>query len=240
MSRYFNLALCMFLFCCAAHAEPQESPPSVEKLVIASTRNFDEGTFPRDKNWQGLYCKMLDCEIIDTKVMVTTSSAKNVLDEDESLDVLSVNGEPLALFPLALFKLGKVTTWYRAMDSSYESGQYLKLKKLGKWQMPWGAQPLTISWVKTPEGLKRYHISDGVTKQFMFMLDSEGHYGGDTIPVIHWVGDLDGDGKIDILLSIPDDNCGFDERLYLSSNAGNGKLLYKAAQLKGREAACGC
>lgn len=240
MSRHINLVLCICLCCCAAHAESQESHPSVAQLVIATTLKYDKGTFPRDKNWQGLYCKMLDCEIIDVKVAVTTSSAKNVLDEDEYFDVLSVNGEPLALFPLASFKLGKVTTWYRATDSSYESGQYLKLKKLGKWQMPWGAQPLTISWVKTPEGLMRYHISDGVTKQFMFMLDSEGHYGGDTIPVILWGGDLDGDGKIDILLSIPDDNCGFDERLYLSSNAGNGKLLYKAAQLTGREAACGC
>jgi len=58
--------------------------------------------------------------------------------------------------------------------------------------------------------------------------------------IIEWIGDLDGDGKMDILLSLPDDNCGYDERLYLSSQAGQGEIVHKAAQLSGREAACGC
>jgi hypothetical protein len=66
------------------------------------------------------------------------------------------------------------------------------------------------------------------------------HYEGDTTPVVYWAGDLDGDGKADLLLAIPDDNCGYDERLYLSSGSDEGTLLRKAAHIAGREAACGC
>lgn len=239
MFRYFQLFFCTILGCTAANAEPQTTKASTPLLVISTERNFAAGTFPPDANWQGLFCKVNDCEIKNARVSVTTSSAKNIVDEDVPLDVVGVDGEPLALFPSASFKAGKATTWYRITDSSYESTQNLNLK-LGKWHMPWGTRPLTLSRVKTPEGWMSYHVSDGVTKQFMFRSEAEGHYGGDTTPIIYWAGDLDRDGKLDMLLSIPDDNCGFDERLYLSSNAGEGKVLRKAAQLSGGEAACGC
>lgn len=224
----------------SASVMPQETNRSTPLLVIEQSRSYGQGTFPRDASWLGLYCEETECELQSTQVRVTSSSAKNVLDEDEPLDVLAVTGKPLALFPDMPLKAGKVVSWYRAKEPSSDTYQAQKLKKLGKWDMPWGTRPLTISWVRTPEGWKRYHVSDGNTKQFLFRTELEGHYGGDTTPIIHWVGDLDGDGKSDILLSIPDDNCGFDERLYLSSNAAEGKLLRKAAQLSGDEAACGC
>ena len=53
-------------------------------------------------------------------------------------------------------------------------------------------------------------------------------------------GDLDGDGRADLLLSLPDDDCGFDDRLYLSSMAGPGQLVGLAARFAGRHPACGC
>lgn len=94
--------------------------------------------------------------------------------------------------------------------------------------------------MKTPEGNRRYHLSAARKKQFLFQVETEGHYGGDTTPVVHWAGDLDGDGLVDLLIDLPGDNCGFDERLYLSKDAWPGKLVRKAAQVTGREAACGC
>ncbi|WP_426168640.1 hypothetical protein [Pseudoduganella sp. R-34] len=97
-----------------------------------------------------------------------------------------------------------------------------------------------LSWVKTAEGRKRYHLTGDSAKQFLFAVDALGHYEGDTTPVVYWAGDLDGDGKGDLLLAIPDDNCGYDERLYLSSGTGEGSLLRKAAHTSGREPACGC
>lgn len=239
MSRHI-LYLFSILVLLSASAQSQDRDSTTPLLVVDRYRQYGEGTFPRGANWQGLYCEGLECEVKSTRVGVTTSSAKNVLDEDESLDVLSVKGEPIALFPDAQLKAGKVVSWYVAKEPLFELPQILKLNRLGKWDMPWGARPLTISWIKTPEGWKRYHVSDGITKQFLFRTELEGHYGGDTTPFVLWVGDLDGDRKADVLLSLPDDNCGFDERLYLSSNVGDGKLLRKAAQLSGGEAACGC
>ncbi|WP_417070440.1 hypothetical protein [Niveibacterium terrae] len=240
MSRCFPylLALTLGIGSLPSFSQIQKSSP--RSLVIESRRNYAKGTFPRAGSWQGLYCRGLDCEIRPARVRIKTTSAVNVLDEKELLDDLKVSGKPLALFPGGGLKEGKVVSWYRSGDPSNESPQLGKLGKLGKWDMPWGPLPLTISWTRAPQGQKRYFVSDGSVRQFLFMIDAEAHYDGDTTPIIHWVGDLDGDGKLDLLLSIPDDNCGFDERLYLSSGVGKGQLLRKAAQLSGGEAACGC
>lgn len=215
--------------------------PGKPIVIIGHGGNYARGTLPRDDSWYGLYCNGSGCETGNANVRITSSTAKNVLGEDEPIDVLKTDGKPLALFHGVPLNPGKVATWFKSEGLVYDSGHYSRLRKLDRWQMPWGATPLTISRVKLPgyEGY-RYHIGDGVTKQFMFRLYPEGHYGGDTTPYIHWVGDLDGDGKIDLLLSLPDDNCGFDVRLYLSSQAGEGEFVRKAAQLAGREPACGC
>jgi hypothetical protein len=214
-----------------------DADAAMPAVVLDPALQFSEGTFQRGVKWQRLVCDGLDCRIAGARVSVVTSKATNVLEEEEPLDVLRVEGKALALFPDGRFKPGKVATWYVA-DSS--SKQQFLLRKLGKWNMPWGRRPLVLSWVRTEDGWLRYHVSDGATKQFLFRTDIEGHYGGDSTPDIRWVGDLDGDGRLDLLLSLPDDHCGYDERLYLSSNAEKGKLLYKAAQLEGSQAACGC
>jgi hypothetical protein len=210
-------------------------------VVVEHGKTFARGTFPRKGAWYGLYCNESGCEIRNAPVRITSSRAENVLGEKEPIDVFSTNDQPVALFYNVPIKPGKVTTWFVATKSMYESAHYSELQKLGRWKMPWGSKPLTISRIKLPEyGGFRYHIGDGTQKQFMFRTELEGHYGGDNTPFIHWVGDLDGDGMIDLILSLPDDNCGFDERLYLSSQAGDGVLLRKAAQLSGGQAACGC
>ncbi|WP_431477991.1 FG-GAP repeat protein [Massilia eburnea] len=94
--------------------------------------------------------------------------------------------------------------------------------------------------VTTAEERKRYHLSDGATKQFLFAVNALGEYGGETMAVIYWAGDMDGDGKLDLLMGIPDESCAYDERLYLSSGAAESVLLRKAAHTHGSQAACGC
>jgi hypothetical protein len=250
MFRSFHYFLCGILVCVSPLAASQNSSVKVPLLVIKLGSNYPEGTFPREKDWQGLYCNKLDCEIRAVQVTITTTITQNVVGNDEVIDVLSVDGNEkyLALFPGNPFKTGKIVTWYRAPDRYDGAGVYhdsvfqQKLDRLGKSHMPWGIMPLTLFWVNTgvkTEGSKRFHVSDGLSKQFLFSTDFDSHYGNEIKPFVHWVGDLDRDGKLDVLLTVSDEDCGFDDRLYLSSNAGE-KIFRKAAQLVGIEAACGC
>jgi hypothetical protein len=74
--------------------------------------NFARGTLPRKGLWYGLYCKGKECEVRIARVRITSSSAKNVLDEEEALDVLEIDESPIALFHGAPVNQGKVTTWF--------------------------------------------------------------------------------------------------------------------------------
>lgn len=224
-------------------AGPTLADPDKPVVAIGFHGRFARGTFPRNGPWLGLFCTGLECELREVNVQIGEGRAKNVvLDEDEALDVVRVVGEPIALFHGLALRAGKVKTWYLPPQGyAWSSRQYTALQKLGRWSMPWGSEPLTLSWVRLPDNEgKRYHLSGPGGQQFLFALPETSHYGGDTTPIVEWIGDLDGDGKMDILLSLPDDNCGYDERLYLSSQAGQGEIVHKAAQLSGREAACGC
>lgn len=214
---------------------------STPLMVMDIGRQFSKGTFPRQARWQRLVCERAECRIESARVKVSTSKARNSVEEDEALDVLNVDRGAVAFFPGGQFHLGKAETWY--VRSERDSPQRSSLKKLGRWSIPGGPngdRSLVLSWVRTPEDVKRYHIASGTARQFLFQTDLEGKYGEDKTPAIIWVGDLDRDGNPDFLLDIPDDNCGYDERLYLSSQAGEGKIVRKAAQLVGGEAACGC
>lgn len=223
----------------------QVAPPPVPLMVMEAGRQFAHGSFPRSPEpWLGLFCEAQACELRKTPVLVSDGSAVDILEQTVKLDVLGVNGSAVALFPQVGLHVrlqpGPVPTWYRAVPDEIENAQTRALNRLGKWTLPGGAQPMTLTWVKTPEGKQRYHLALGATKQYLFQQDLEGKYGGDTTPRVDWVGDLDGDGRTDFLVTLPDDNCGVDERLYLSGSAEPGKLVRKAAQLVLREAACGC
>lgn len=236
-AQLFLIAMCSM---CAGSVCAESAMPLVSIEYSADYAPYAEGTLPRQGSWLGLYCDGSDCEIRHAAVKISSSTAKNVVDEDEAIDVLDIGDSPFALFHGATLKPGKVVTWFKAESSPYDTSAYTQLQRLGRWQMPWGVTPLTISWVKLPEyGGFRYYISDGKAKQFLLAVDLEDHYGGDTAPHIYWVGDLDGDGKIDLLLTLHD-GCSYDERLYLSSLATGQAFIKKAAQLSGTKAACGC
>lgn len=237
MRKYLFVSLIVGTWLNAASAEPAKP-----LVLIESARSFSENTFPRQGSWLGLYCKGADCELRDAAVMIRSATTRNnVLEEDEMIDVIKVADAPFALFHGVPLRPGKVLTWFKADKSGGEGRHISQLEKLGQWRMPGGATPLSLSWVKLPEeGGFRYHLSDGKTKQFLFATSLQSHYGGSTTPYVHWVGDLDKDGKTDFLLDLPDDNCSYDDRLYLSSLATGPSLVGKAAQLAGREAACGC
>ncbi|MGW8390491.1 FG-GAP repeat protein [Pseudoduganella sp. HUAS MS19] len=210
-------------------------------VIIDSSRQLMPNSMPRNAAWLGLFCQKLDCELRPVAVDISIDTAKDIMDSEVELDSVFIDGKPRAVFANLPLKPGKVVTWHAMNDAQYfGSPQFEKLRKLGKWNMPWGPQPLTLSWVKTAEERKRYHLTDGTIKQFLFAVSATGEYGGETTPVVYWAGDMDGDGKLDLLLGIPDESCAYDERLYLSSGAAEGTLLRKVAHTHGSQPACGC
>ncbi len=236
-----TVALLFALFTDPALAvSAQDVLPTLPIVVIDPNRNYAAGTFQPDEPWLGLHCDGDRCEVRDADITVSASTATGVVDVDEPIDVLHGGEELLALFQGMATVPGPVPTWFRMRVVPYDSRQYTALLRLGRWEIPNPHAPLTLFSVTLPDqGGYRYHITDGVTRQFLFATDLTGHYGEPRIPVVHWVGDLNGDGRPDLLLSIPDDSCGFDDRLYLSSSEP-GTLLIKAAQLSGWQSACGC
>ncbi len=231
----------------AAFATPAVANPPVTSgvVVIYSGKTFPRGTLPETPGWQVLACVDSRCELRPAEVVVKNGSATNVLDEEEPVTLMeppAIDGAtPVAWFHGTGIPSRPVITWHvlDQLKTAFDSRQFRILARTGNWVIP-GPTDAKLSWVKIPDGSKRYHLSAAGKKQFLFQVEDEGHYGGDTTPVVHWAGDLDGDGQVDLLIDLPDDNCGFDERLYLSKDAGPGKLVRKAAQVAGREAACGC
>jgi hypothetical protein len=200
---------------------------------------YAPGSLPAGGGWLALECGPAGCALRSTRLQL---SRKTVLHLDEfrvPLEIPRVKGSPLALLHGLALSPGPVTRWHGGeRDADRATAQ---LRRLGRWTVPGDAQQLALSWVRLPEqGGFRYHLGDGTTRQFLFATAFEGHYGGDTTPRVRWAGDLDGDGRADLLLSLPDDNCGFDNRLYLSSMAGPGQLVGLAARFAGRYPACGC
>ena len=52
------------------------------------------------------------------------------------------------------------------------------------------------------------------------------------IPTLDWAGDIDGDGKPDLLVNLTGRHILSDMRLYLSKGAGKGKLVNEAASMR--------
>lgn len=218
-----------------AHAEP-----ATPLVVTDYDAPYAAHTFPRQGSWLGLYCIESECELRAADVQIVSMLTEH-MDEPVQTESLLVSGQPLALFHGVDLSPGAVDGWFVANRPPQESGAHQQLSRLGRWHLPWGATPLTLSWVQLPDhGGYRYHLSDGHRKQFLFGTADEGEHGGETTPFVQWAGDIDGDGEVDLLVSLPDDTCGYDERLYLSSQARPGQFLRKAAQLHGGFAACGC
>lgn len=200
---------------------------------------YEPGSLPAGRGWLALECGPAGCALRATGLQLSRQTVRHLDEFRVPLEIPRVKGSPLALFHGLALAPGPVVRWHGAEgDVERASAQ---LRRLGRWAVPGDGRPLALSWVRLPDqGGFRYHLGDATTRQFLFATAAEGHYGGDTTPRVLWAGDLDGDGRADLLLSLPDDDCGFDDRLYLSSMAGPGQLVGLAARFAGRHPACGC
>lgn len=77
-------------------------------------------------------------------------------------------------------------------------------------------------------------LSDGNREQEIATIDTvydagRRVFGGHGFPGVMFAGDLDGDGELDLLIDISDDDNSHEPTLYLSSAATSGKLVRKVA-----------
>jgi hypothetical protein len=218
-------------------------------------RSFPKGTMPQGGTWLGLYCVKSDCEIREATVAVMSGTMANCSDREKYAETVYAADNPVAVFNGVNLPIGRVATVLLARKEPGASAHYLQLRKAGQWQARLIGKQLEISWLRLPrpkapdEYMYRYYLVAGTTKQFIFSsfgrIDAE--KGGTVAPFVHWAGDIDGDGKTDLLIEIPyameegdDAQCQLAYRLYLSSQAADGEVLHKAAQTAGTQPACRC
>lgn len=236
---------CWLLSLMALNPASASAEPSFPPIVIGGSGVYGRGSLSLHKDqWIGLFCNDQDCWMSEAKLTIEPSTEEGAAGIEDT-EVVNVDGKPLFLLNKVAFTIGRVTTWFRASGESPEAERpYKLLRRLGAFEMNFGSRPMRLSWVKVDAGQQgiryRYHISDGTRKQFLFSTDAYSHFDMDTsTPHIHWVGDLDRDGVLDLVLSLHSD-CGYDARLYLSSTAKADELVHKSAQFHRGIPACGC
>jgi hypothetical protein len=255
------IAIALYAGCVAAEAPAtavvvnHNHSRQIASLTEPHFQSFPKGTMPQAGSWQGLYCDASGCEVRDATVAVMSGTIADCASAETYAETVYASGNPVALFNGVNLPLGKVATALLAKKEPRTSAHFVKLRKVGQWQAQLKGRQLDISWVRLPrprtsdETMYRYHLGNGATKQFIFSSFSgmDAEKGGAVTPFVHWAGDLDGDGKIDLLVEIPysqsDDahaQCDVAYRLYLSSMAKEGEVLHKAAQTAGTQPACRC
>lgn len=215
-------------------------------------RNFARDAIPRNGRWLGLFCGKSGCQVREAVVTLVSGTVRDCNDEESYAETIHASGNPVAVLHGVDIPAGKVATALLAAKEPPGSAHFKRLRKLGHWQVQLKGKPLGLSWVRmrlpksTDEYMYRYHLADGATRQFVFSSNgSATEAGGAVTPFVHWAGDLDADGRIDLLVEIPsymadEDRCEATYRLYLSSRAGEGEVLHKSAQTTGHKPACGC
>lgn len=215
-------------------------------------RNFAQDAIPRSGTWLGLYCRKGGCELKEANVTVMSGTVPGCNDQEAYAETVHASGNPLAVFNGLDLPVGKAPTLIVATREAQDSPHYKRLRKAGHWQVQMKGGLLGISWIrmqlpKSPDKYQyRYHLGNGVAKQFVYSsVGTKAENGGAVTPFVHWAGDLDGDGKVDLLMEIPAgsseaDACESGYRLYLSSRAGSGEVLHKVSQIAGRKPGCGC
>jgi len=256
-------ALAVALCAAGAAAEP---PPTAVIVNLNHSRqlgaasgpsflSFPKDTIPQAGRWLGLYCEKSACEVREADLAVMGGTIANCDGQQNFAESVYAFDNPVALFHGVNLPLGKVTTSLLATKAPAASRHYGDLRRAGQWQVKLNGKPFDILWLrmeqpKTPDQyLYRFYLSDGKTKQFIFSTSGPKAAGANGIvaPFVHWAGDLDWDGRLDLLVEIPyglddaaDAQCQVSYRLYLSSQAQEGEVAHKAAQTSGVQPACAC
>jgi len=198
------------------------------QLLLTGEFHGDEVSVKDGEVWTGLYKKGAGFELRNAAVTVE-SIEDVVLDKpgQKTGKLVGVKGdeEPVFLIRgLPGVEEGPVVTRYAGWDW-LKPGVSMKLGLLGK----------EYTLYVTGEGEDDWNIKD-----YRLLLASGGKTQelaryetccDDTMPAIIWAGDLDRDGVLDFYLDLSDHYNMSKRTLFLSSLAGNGEIVGKAAEL---------
>jgi hypothetical protein len=235
---YILISLILLAVIVLAYSTVADAAPATPIVAMGSGDTYARGSLPRKGPWLGLFCDGDDCELRTTRVSVASSEHENVVGEFEETEELAVLDDPVAVFHDTQLRSGPVTTWHGVEPSGRAFGG---TNTIGRWTMPDSKTSFELSWSELPDGAGfRYYFGHGNKKQMLLDTAAETHDGEDIALTVHWVGDMDGDGKPDMLVSVAGESCAYDMRLYLSSRARKGEFVGEAARFSGDEPACGC
>lgn len=245
------LNLLLFLFPAVSFAETADyaiSQDSIPKITVRCTADLVNGwesqLFPKDETYYGIYvdekvknkCTATKITGKDTLVNITGKAlTPMIIPDQQSPPEFIITNLPL--------KDGQGFTGKTFPDKLLFPGESIPF--MGSWLFATGdpqtnvhiADPFTA--INDYKLILRQPSRDGRSFQeetlFTMNLVGNGAYYEGGIH-IRWIGDLDQDGKIDILLTYATDYKCFDVMLFLSSKAEGSSLLGEAA----RHRTCKC
>lgn len=198
-------------------------------ILELSDYHGDEVKAKANQSWLGLYTDASGkSELKATKVSITMVNDQ-IIDEDPKLKTgkrIAVPGSKKPLFVLSGIpglKPGSVITSPLSKKEHLEVGQQIKLK------VGTAESTLIVTGKKNKEYRNNYTItlkSGGTTQQLLRhrQIDPE------TAPSLLWCGDLDGDGKLDLIMDTTDNYNVRNVTVFLSGKAKPGSLVKKVAE----------
>jgi hypothetical protein len=203
---------------------------SLPTLLYGSEFHGDEVPLNVGAGWMALTCHDNECALSPAQVCARRVHDV-IVDEDEKVDtgvaISSSVADPVFLVRNVKLKTGKVAVAFRG-EFQLGLSSFAKPLRLGREE-----------YVLLPESPRRGDDEDfprgytltlhkGNKHQVIFSLP-EG--GSDSRAELLWAGDIDGDGKLDLLINASDHYNVEHWRLWLSSYAKPGELVGVAAEL---------
>lgn len=237
------LVLIGLIVAALAPAALADSPPGRLGTVVVLDRRtaLAPGTTPRNAQWLGLFCEQDTCELRQTSVRIQRGSAKRVDGAREPAEFVRTAGAPVALLSGVPLKPGPVLMRFR--DATYQDAfEPVRLgKPVGRWKHNARIAPMRLTRVlDLDDEVHRLILHAGSRHQVLMKAPNRGWYGDDLTFYVRWVGDLDGDGDLDFLVSTWFLDCRSEDLLFLSGMRKAGETVHLAAKRTIAEVACGC
>ncbi|MDH3495007.1 MAG: hypothetical protein OEM82_15760 [Acidobacteriota bacterium] len=206
------------------------TPAVAQELRVIETGSFhgEEVDVKDGELWLGLY-KRADSYMLMPSYLTIVSVYDAVIDAEGQKSGKSISvpglGEPLFLVKGGGFEQARPVMTIESITGEFEPGVE-KAFELGGRQYSLRIESDEKGDNDFVQDRSKLIFSDGKTKQILYEVGecSFCHWR------VEWAGDLDSDGRPDLYLFLTDHYNVSNQKLFLSSGAGSGKLLAEVAE----------